>query len=257
MPDAAPSREFIAAAMKEIEACLRTDPHSFGFFQAVRLLERLLPDRTRVAGFDDPAREIVRFSVNPELGYLASEFHALNMDGERATMSVNFMGLTGPQGVLPHQYSMLIAERIRARDHALADFLDVFHHRLLSLFYEAWRVHRFTIAREDHTRDRLAAHLADLIGLGLPGTQDRLPFPDEALIYRAGLLAAQPRGAVALQQLLEDFLTSRPRWSSLSERGTRCGAAICVLLVKTKGTNAARWVTARWREMKRGISSRA
>jgi type VI secretion system protein ImpH len=127
------------------------------------------------------------------------------MDGERATMSVNFMGLTGPQGVLPHQYSMLIAERIRARDHALADFLDLFHHRLLSLFYEAWRVHRFTIAREDHTRDRLAAHLADLIGLGLPGTQDRLPFPDEALIYRAGLLAAQPRGAVALQQLLEDF----------------------------------------------------
>lgn len=191
--------------MRLIEEALRKDPYSFSFFQAVRLLERILPERSDVGGFDDPARETVRFGVNHELGFPASEISSIGMDGEQPSMTINFMGLTGPQGVLPHQYSLLIAERMRSRDNALRDFLDIFHHRILSLFYQAWRVHRFTIARESGDRDRLAARLADIIGLGLESSRERLPFPDEALIYRAGLLAGQPRGAVALKQLLEDF----------------------------------------------------
>jgi type VI secretion system protein ImpH len=100
---------------------------------------------------------------------------------------------------------LLVQERLREKDTALADFLDMFHHRLISLFYEAWRAHRFTVAREDGERDRLAAHLADLVGLGLESTRDSMPFPDEAMVYRSGLLAPQPRSAVALEELLEDF----------------------------------------------------
>ncbi len=199
-------KDDVARTLSLVEEALRTQPQSFGFFQAVRLLEKLLPDRTRVGAFDDPAREVVRFAVNPAISFPPSEIHELVMEvDDQPAMLVNFMGLTGPQGVLPHQYSMLVAERIRTRDNALADFLDIFHHRLLSLFYEAWRSHRFTIAREDGSRDRLAQHLGDLIGLGLDSCRERLPFPDEALIYRAGLLAGMPRGAVALEQLLVDF----------------------------------------------------
>lgn len=197
-------RVAVAAALHRVHEALRTDPHSFGFFQAVRLLERLQPDRVDL--FDgDPAREVVRFRVNPALAFPASEIQQLTLDGGQPVMTVNFLGLTGPMGVLPHQYSLLVSERLRARDGALAEFLDLFHHRLLSLFYQAWRKHRFTIAREAGTEDRLAAHLGDLIGLGLQTARNRQPFPDEALIHRAGLLAGQARGAVALQQLLEDF----------------------------------------------------
>lgn len=200
-----PDRARVAAALARAREALAADPHSFGFFQAVRLLERLFPGRAHVGGYDDPAREVVRFGVNPSLAFPASEIQGLELDGERPAMKVNFMGLIGPQGVLPHHYSLIVAERLRARDAALADFLDIFHHRLISLFYQAWRKMRFTIAREDASDDRLARHLADLIGLGLDNARERLPFPDEALIYRAGLLAPQPRGAVALQQFLEDF----------------------------------------------------
>lgn len=198
-------RAAVVAALARARDALAADPHSFGFFQAVRLLERLFPGRAHVGGYDDPAREVVRFGVNPSLAFPASEIQELTLDAEQPAMKVNFMGLIGPQGVLPHQYSLIVAERLRARDAALADFLDIFHHRLISLFYQAWRKMRFTVAREDASYDRLARHLADIIGLGLDNARERLPFPDEALIYRAGLLAAQPRGAVALQQLLEDF----------------------------------------------------
>lgn len=202
--DGTAERRAIAAAMHRIEEALREDAPTFGFFQAVRLLERLRPDRVPVGSFDDPAREVVRFAVDPDLAFPTSEIRELRLDGEQPAMSVNFMGLTGPMGVLPHQYSLLLAERIRARDRAIVDFLDLFHHRLISLFYRAWRKYRFTVAREDGAQDPLAAHVADLIGLGLPTVRGRMPFPDDALIHRAGLLAAQPRGAVALQQLIED-----------------------------------------------------
>lgn len=199
-----PDRARVAAALARARDALDADPHSFGFFQAVRLLERLFPGRAHVGGYDDPTREVVRFGVNPSLAFPASEIQGLALDDdEQPAMKVNFMGLIGPQGVLPHHYSLIVAERLRKRDAALADFLDIFHHRLISLFYQAWRKMRFTIAREDAAYDRLARHLSDVIGLGLDTARERLPFPDEALIYRAGLLAPQPRGAVALEQLLD------------------------------------------------------
>jgi type VI secretion system protein ImpH len=195
----------VAAALHIVEDALHAQPYSFGFFQAVRLLERLQPDRTQIGWFDDPAHEVVRVGVYPEIAFPASEIQQLDVSGEQPKMRVNFMGLTGPQGVLPHHYSLLVVERLRARDGALADFLDMFHHRMLSLFYQAWRKYRFVIAREDGARDRLAARLADLIGLGLGTTRQPLPFPTEALLFRAGLLASQSRSAVALEQLLGDF----------------------------------------------------
>ena len=45
-------------------------------------------------------------------------------DGEVPRMLINFFGLTGPQGVLPLEYSELVADRVRQRDHALRDFLE-------------------------------------------------------------------------------------------------------------------------------------
>jgi type VI secretion system protein ImpH len=149
---------------------------------------------------------VVRIGVQPTLAFPASEIQALQLRPDQpALMHVNFMGASGPQGVLPHEYTLLVADRLRARDGALAAFLDIFHHRLISLFYQAWRKYRFAIAQEDAAQDRLAGHLLDLIGVGLPADRARLPFPPQALIYRAGLLGLQPRGAAALQQLLEDF----------------------------------------------------
>jgi type VI secretion system protein ImpH len=94
------------------------------------------------------------------------------------------------------------------RDSALVDFLDLFHHRLISLFYQAWRKYRFTVAAEEHGPDGLRDHLLDLIGLGIDSSRNRLPLPDEALAFRAGLLIAQPRCASSLQQLLEDYFAA-------------------------------------------------
>jgi type VI secretion system protein ImpH len=118
---------------------------------------------------------------------------------------VTFMGLTGPAGVLPRCYSAFLLSRIRERDRTLVDFLDLFNHRLISLFYRAWEKYRFGVTYERDGVDSVSKYLISMVGLGTPGLEKRLGVPDERLLSYTGLLSLQARSAVALEQLLEDY----------------------------------------------------
>src|SRR5437763_1402378 len=100
-----------------LEQTLVEAPYRFDFFQAVRLLQRRLPPGGAGVGREgSPAREAVRFIAQLGLNFPASAVHQLEptdrADGP-AAMTVNFMGLTGPSGVLPRVYTELIQERCR------------------------------------------------------------------------------------------------------------------------------------------------
>lgn len=197
---------FSDEARRALEALFTDDPNSVEFFQAVRLLERMYPDRAPVGEFAPPASEVARFTVPPSISFPASEIQSLSIAGDAPSrMAVNFLGLTGPLGVLPYSYTLYVADRARARDTAMRDFLDIFHHRMVSLFYRAWEKYRFTVAHERARRDPLAAHVADLVGLGTRGLQDRLQVRDESLFFYSGLLASHRRSAVGLEQLVSDY----------------------------------------------------
>jgi len=193
-------------ASPEVATRLAAEPTAFEFFQAVRLLGRLYPERAPVGGFGAPAEEVANFSAAPAIAFPASEVQDLELAGEGpARLRVNIMGLIGPLGVLPYHYTQLVAERLRARDRALQAFLGIFEHRMISLFYRAWEKQRFTVGYERDRAERLTEHFLDLVGLGLAGARGRMPIPDEAFIYYSGALAPQPRSAAALQALLQDF----------------------------------------------------
>jgi type VI secretion system protein ImpH len=193
-------------ALSPLEKSLRDDPHAFDFFQAVRLLLRLLPDFAPVGRFSDPGTEAVRFGAAPDLAFPSAQISQLDWpEGAPARMEVNFMGLTGPQGLLPLYYTALLRERIRARDSALRSFLDIFNHRALSLFYRAWEKHHFTVAYERSDPDPISPHLMDLLGLGTAGLAHRQAVPDEAFLFRSGLLSAHCRSASGLRALLMDY----------------------------------------------------
>jgi len=189
------------------EEALDDAPESFTFFQAVRLLHRRFPDRRRIGEFAHPSQEVVRFSVNPSLAFPAGDIQNLRLDPEAPPeLQVNFMGLVGHMGVLPVQYSLLIDERAAAEGdpEAFRDFLDIFHHRMISLFYKAWERSHFWVAFERGEEDPFTSRLLDLVGLGLGDLRQRMGLRDEALLFYAGLLGSQHRSAVALEQLLED-----------------------------------------------------
>jgi type VI secretion system protein ImpH len=193
-------------AKPALEERLRTEPYLFEFFQAVRLLERFLPEKVEVGKFAPPSAEVVRFQANSTLAFPASEIQALTWPAKGPVqMKVNFMGLTGPEGVLPLNYTVFLAERARAGDSSAADFFDIFNHRITSLFFQAWEKYRFWIAYERGDRDQFSHHLLDLIGLGTPGLQARQAVLDDTLLFYSGLLAQHPRSAVALEQILSDY----------------------------------------------------
>ena len=178
---------------------------SFEFFQAVTLLQRLT-DLRPVGGFSNPAEEAVHFRVNPRLGFPASQIQTLEFpDDAPPEMTVNFMGLTGPSGVLPYAYSELILERIRAKDHSVSAFFDIFNHRAISLFYRAWQKSRFPVTYSAGPRDLFTRYLLDLIGLGTDGLRGRQEVEDEALLHYVSLLGMQARSAGALEQIIEDY----------------------------------------------------
>ncbi len=190
----------------EVRDRLRTEPWSFDFFQAVRLLERMMPERARVGDYAQPASEVARFSANPSLAFPASQIQELDWDdNKQARIRVNFMGLVGPLGVLPDYYTELVAVRARAHDTAVRDFFDLFHHRILSLFYQAWEKHHFAIGYERDQHDVFFGCLLSLIGLGTSALQQRQPVRDEAFAFYAGLLAMQTKPALALRGILADY----------------------------------------------------
>jgi len=134
-------------ARSALEERLRQEPCLFEFFQAVRLLERFLPEKVGVGKFAPPSEEVARFKANSTLIFPASEIQALDWPAKGPVeMKVNFMGLTGPEGVLPVAYTVFLSERARAGDSTAVDFLDLFNHRIISLFFQAWVKYRFWIA---------------------------------------------------------------------------------------------------------------
>jgi type VI secretion system protein ImpH len=106
--------------------------------------------------------------------------------------------------------------------------LDLFNHRLLSLFYRAWQKYRFYIPyeRNEYVKDEPDAFtraLFSLIGVGMKPLRNRLlvstyqeddglrrermlaKINDFSLLYYSGFLSHRPRCAVVLQALLRDY----------------------------------------------------
>ena len=192
----------------QLQQKMQAEPYSFRFFQAMRLLEAMHPERRPVGEFFPPAEEVARFSARPMLTFPASEIDGMrSVEGEPTRVVVNFLGLNTVNGPMPRANTALLLERQRAKDGATAEFHDIFNHRIVSLFYRAWKRYRFFLAAEStrNEGDSVADRLYDLVGLGSPGLRRRLAIPDEAIIFYAGLLGRQIRSADGLEQILTAY----------------------------------------------------
>lgn len=197
-------------AQKSLDKKLFEEPYAFEFFQAVRLLTKMRPERQAVGGTALPKDEVVRFRSRIGLDFPSSEIHEINEvegkngDADRIEMLVNFMGVVGVSGVLPSHYTELVLDRIRHRDTAMWAFLDIFTHRAVSMFYRAWAKYRFPVAYE-RGDDDFTSYLFDFVGLGTKGLRGRLDLDDESLLPYAGLIAQKPHTANALENILSDY----------------------------------------------------
>ncbi|WP_409559765.1 type VI secretion system baseplate subunit TssG [Hydrogenophaga sp.] len=215
-------------------------PHSFEFFQAVRLLEAWFVRHEGLAPNDVmaqrlsfrnslsmsfPASEIERFETlwrdQPDLpdrqrttlDTIAAATQAVPRRLEpgqvnRLEITPAFMSLLGAGGTLPIFYTELFARREQLqRDSSARAFLDIFLHRSVVLFYQAWRKHRLAIRYESDRRNQFLPQVLSLAGMGQKSLRNRLGpdqggVSDEMIAFLSGLFQQRSVSASALQQVL-------------------------------------------------------
>ena len=187
---------------------LRAAPYSFGFFQALRRIECAHPERPRLGTAPRPADDVVRLGQKVSLNFAPSTLadFAPGRDGAPPLLQVYFLGLFGPNGPLPLHLSDYARQRLaNVHDATFSRFADIFHHRMLSLFYRAWANARPTVSFDRPDSDRFSSYIAATCGLGMSSLRGRDAVPDIGKLHYAGLLAAQTHHAEGLIALLTDF----------------------------------------------------
>lgn len=223
----APGRRLHASVIERLAEA----PQHFDFAQAVRLLEtvarlRQAAPEARLAGDVGgdalPAEEAVRLSAAVSLRFPAAEVTACRQPESSSPevpppppeLTVAVMGLTGPSGVLPQHYTETLIASLRERNPSLRDFYDMFHHRLLSLFYRAMIKYRLPMIYErsgGSGDDAVTGGLLALLGLGESHLRDRQAVEDETLLYFSGLYSHRPRSASGLQAMLSEYFAKEVR----------------------------------------------
>lgn len=203
---------------------LYSEGYVFDFFQAVRVLGLGMTARAPVGYGVGPADEVVRFRAHLSLAFPPSAIHEvievddvlppdylqealLRPTEERLAfgpvLKQTFFGMFGPSGVLPAHYTELMLkldhEAKNEEHNALRSWLDLFNHRLTSLFYRAWEKYRFypgyergvarallaatatagrgrspLAPRPEAEHDWFTHTLLNFLGLGLSPLRDRL-----------------------------------------------------------------------------------
>lgn len=196
-------------AASRLEESLQKELYRYGFFQVMRLLECAYNDKSRFGqsqrpGSEPPIRLGQEVSLTFETATLSS--FTLRKEGLMPLLKQRFLGLFGTNGPMPTHLTEYIRERIHYhRDHTLAGFADMFHHRMICLFYRARANTEPTVSFERPNSDRFSTYIGSLAGLGSDALRERDAMPDLAKSYYTGFLACQSKPAEGLRALLADY----------------------------------------------------
>jgi type VI secretion system protein ImpH len=189
-------------------AALQQRPYAFGLFQTLRRLDCLYPEKPRLGESTKSAQDVVRLGQYPSLGFAPAELHSFDPGTEKypPRLSVLSFGLFGPNGALPLHLTEWARDRLKRHDPTLCRFLDIFHHRMLSLFYRAWANAQPAVNLDRPDRDRFQIYVGAVFGFGMPSMRNRDEIPDFARLFFAGHLACQTRTPEGLEAILSTFL---------------------------------------------------
>jgi type VI secretion system protein ImpH len=184
------------------------EPRGFEFFQILHLLERLVPEGAPIGRQGPVHAELVRLRPSLSLSFPAadiehSEWRAEGAHG-RVRITTTFLGLYGSDSPMPaHLTESLLAEM--EPDERVREFLDLFHHRILSLLYRVWVKYRYYVTFRPDGSDPISQVMRGILGLGTSHLDEQLRIHPVRLFRYAGLLSQRPRSTAGLIGQLRDF----------------------------------------------------
>ncbi len=187
---------------------LEESPFRHDFFMALRRLESMYPDKPRFGQGARPTDEPLRLGQEPSMAFAPSALASFRAGNKNRPHKLSnfFFGLFGPNGPLPLHLTEYARDRDRnEKDPTLRGFADIFHHRLMLLFYRAWANAQPTASLDRPTTRRIDSYVGSFFGIGAPEFRGRDSVPDEAKLHMAGRFALQTRSAEGLLAILQDF----------------------------------------------------
>jgi type VI secretion system protein ImpH len=184
-------------------------PYRHDFYALLRRIENLWRERPRFGRALRPVDEPVRIAQDPEMDFAPAPVSSL---GEHARavaprLGVRVFGLFGPHGALPLHLTELARARERQHgDASLRAFIDIFHHRMLALFYRGWAQAQPAVDLDRREEARVDAIVGALGGLAPAAARKRDAINDDAKRQHIAHLARGVRTAEGLADTLAQLL---------------------------------------------------
>lgn len=195
-------KEFLRAPLLESR---QDSPWQLSFFHLCRWLEARAHPLPRIGEDAHPCNEYCRLGQEPSTAFAAREIASLQHYGDTLRIKLNGLGLYGPNGPLPLHITEEAHERnIQKRDSTLTDFLDMFHHRWLALFYRAWAMGQSAAGLDRQNTERFSFYVASLIGHDTANNA-KTPFAPHARLAAISHLVVRSRYPAGLTATCSQF----------------------------------------------------
>lgn len=179
-------------------------PYEFSFLQAIRLFQKLLPTSSEIGATVSPFEDPILFSSRYTYSLPSSDIYRVCITNEKPMIEVNFWNIGGPHGPLPAPISEKVEERTREGDFALKEFLDIFNHRLLSVYYRVAEKYSLVLSPKSNTQTHAGRMLCAIAGVD-PDREAYSALSTATLMQYAGIMWQRPRSAAGLEQILSDY----------------------------------------------------
>ena len=201
---------------------LEEHPYGVDFFWALRQIQARSPDRPKIGETLRPSEDPIVLNQPPDLRFAPSSLvsYQVTLNG-KPRLEISFLGLFGPNGALPLHITEYAKDRVREGDRTLVSFADIFHHRILSLFFRTWAVHQKAVDFDRPDSPRFLKYLGSLIGIGMPSLRNRDAVDDTAKVYFSGRLAPHNHNAEGLAAIISEYFGIRAEIESFSGRWLR------------------------------------
>jgi len=196
------------ADLKSFFQQLGEKPYRYELYPLLRRFESLCREQPRLGRSLHPTEDRIRLGQTPSLIFAPVTLESLTFGKtERPPQLNNYaFGLLGPNGPLPLHLTEYARDRLRnSNDATFSRFLDLFHHRLISLFYRAWADAQPTVSFDRAEEDRFAGYVDALFGLGLKTLKNREALPDGVKRHFSGHFSAGSRHPEAMVAMIRSY----------------------------------------------------
>jgi type VI secretion system protein ImpH len=180
-------------------------PWEHGFLRMVRWFGARHQHLPKVGTSAKPSEEIIRLGQTPSLAFSPREIAQIDVTNQHVHIKTYGIGLWGANGPLPLHFSEIAMHRKDMQhDHTLTNFIDIFHHRSMSLLYRAWEVNQSTAGLDRANDESFSHYLSWLTGNELSElASTRLP--THARLSASAHLKHQAKNPSAVAQSISHY----------------------------------------------------